>query len=89
MTEETVHHHFIDRVAVIAGIASGVALYPQVVSVILNHSTEGLSITSFFIICINSIVWSLYAVHRKITALVISSVLNTIASLILIFALMY
>jgi uncharacterized protein with PQ loop repeat len=79
------HHHLIDRIAVITGVFSGLALYPQVYSVITTKSTAGLSFISFSIIFVNSAVWTFYGMHRKIFALIISSVLNMIAAAILIF----
>lgn len=78
------HHHFIDKIAVFAGIASGLALYPQVYIVITTKDITGLSLISFCIILLNSIVWTMYAIHRRLVALIVSSVLNALASAILI-----
>lgn len=78
------HHHLIDKLAVFNGIISGVALYPQVYSVIVSGSTVGISLSTFLIIFLNSIVWLLYAIHRSLFSLAVASLLNTIASGILI-----
>lgn len=75
--------HFIDQLAKVNGIVTGVALYPQLIRAILTDITQGLSTTAFAIIFINSVVWVAYARHRHITPLTIASVLNGIAAAIL------
>ena len=47
------HHHFIDKIAVFAGIASGLALYPQglvalIVSSVLNALASAILILLIF-----------------------------------------
>lgn len=84
MATFTVHHHFIDRLAFLNGFISGIALYPQVVTVLLTGSAEGVSFTTFSIIFLNSIVWMFYAIHRGLLSLGIASLLNAIASFILL-----
>lgn len=79
-----IHNHFIDKLALLNGLVSGVALYPQVYSVIINNSVSGLSIVTFIVIFINSIIWFFYAIHRSLFSLGLASILNSIASGILI-----
>lgn len=74
------HHHVIDRIAFIAGIASGVALIPQVWVTLSTGTVEGVSLTTFAVIAINSVVWLLYAMHRGLVALGIASLLNAVAA---------
>ena len=78
--EPLIHHHVIDRLAIIAGFGSGLALYPQVYLILTNGSPDGVSILTFGVILINSFVWLLYSVHRLLLSLGIASVLNIIAS---------
>lgn len=73
------HNHLIDKIAVITGILSGFALYPQVWT-ILNGAHDGVSIATYVIIFCNSVVWLLYAIHRQLLSLVLPSVLNMIAA---------
>lgn len=73
------HNHLIDKVAVITGLFSGFALYPQVWA-ILNGVHDGVSIATYAIIFCNSVVWLLYAIHRQLLSLVLPSVLNMIAA---------
>ena len=76
-----IHHHWIDKVAFLNAIVGAIALYPQLYNLMTsNVRTENLSILSFSLIFLNSIVWLLYGIHRKISPLVISSVLNVVAS---------
>lgn len=77
------HHHFIDKLAFLNGFVSGVALYPQLYSVVTGGSTTELSLATFVIIFVNSIVWLLYSIHRNLLSLGIASLLNSIASGIL------
>lgn len=81
-----VHHHFIDKLAFANGIISGIALYPQVWKLFVSGSTAGISLVSFSIIFLNSLVWLMYAVHRELVSLAIASILNTVASGILTMA---
>lgn len=76
-----VHHHPIDILGELNGIISGITLFPQLYKAITSASLEGLSITTFVLIFLNSAVWIAYALHRKLSALFISSCLNAAASL--------
>lgn len=80
------HQHVIDKIAFVNGLISGVALYPQVWAVLERGSAEGISTLSFALIFINSIVWFLYAIHRSLLTLAITSVLNMVASGIMVIA---
>jgi uncharacterized protein with PQ loop repeat len=75
------HHHPIDQIGNINGLVSGITLYPQLFYAIYAKSIEGLSLLTFVLIFINSLVWVAYAVHRKLPALLISSALNAFSSL--------
>lgn len=83
------HHHLIDRLALANGFVSGVALYPQVWTVFSSGSTTGVSLPTFLLILLNSIVWLLYALHRGLISLGIASVLNILASIILVYAILF
>lgn len=85
--DSVLHHHFIDRLAFFNGVVSGIALYPQVWVVLRDGSVEGVSLLTFMIILLNSLVWVIYAVHRGLISLGLASILNTIASAILIITL--
>ncbi len=85
----TLHHHFIDRLALLNGFVSGVALYPQVWAVLSSGSTAGVSLPTFLLILLNSIVWLLYALHRGLISLGIASVFNILASIILVCAILF
>lgn len=83
------HQHFIDKIAFANSIISGVALYPQVWSTITSGSSDGISIVSFSLIFINSIVWLLYSIHRSLISLALTSILNCIASGIMVTILLF
>lgn len=89
MQDSLIHNHFIDKLAFINGFVSGVALYPQVWTVLTHGAPTGVSITSFLIILINSVVWVAYSVHRGLFSLGVASLLNTVASAILVFSLAF
>ena len=74
------HHHWIDKLAVLTGVLSGFALYPQVYIVIMSASAENVSITTYAVILGNSIVWLVYSIHRGLLSLAIPSILNILAS---------
>lgn len=78
------HNHLIDKLAFFNGIVSGIALYPQVYVVLTTGSAEGISLTTFIMILVNSIVWLAYAFHRGLISLGIASLLNAVASGILV-----
>ncbi len=81
-----IHHHLVDKLAFINGLISGIALYPQVYSILVSGSVVGMSLTTYVLIFLNSIVWLLYAVHRDLISLAIASILNIIASGILLYS---
>lgn len=79
--DQAKHHHPIDRLGNLNGIVSGITLYPQLFHAYTSKSLEGLSLITFSLIFVNSAIWILYAKHRKLPALLISSILNAISSL--------
>jgi uncharacterized protein with PQ loop repeat len=83
------HHHLIDRLAIINGFVSGIALYPQVWIVFTQGSTDGLSLTTFLLVLTNSAIWIVYAMHRGLVSLGIASLLNFFASAALIVAVLF
>lgn len=80
------HTHLIDRLAFVAGILSGIALLPQVIVTLMSGDVGGISLTTFLIIALNSVVWVLYAMHRGLLALGIASLLNFFFSAALVLA---
>jgi uncharacterized protein with PQ loop repeat len=74
------HHHLIDRLAIAAGIFSGIALYPQVIYITTAGTLDGVSLPTYTIIFINSFVWLAYSIHRGLISLGIAAILNIIAS---------
>lgn len=75
------HHHPIDYIGDLNGLISGITLYPQLYHAYTSHSLAGLSLTTFILILLNSIIWIAYAIHRNLTALLVSSCLNALSSL--------
>ena len=75
-----IHNHWIDKLAVLTGAVSGFALYPQIFIIITSGSTESVSLTTYAIILLNSIVWLVYSIHRGLISLAIPSILNIFAS---------
>lgn len=75
-----VHNHFIDRLAVVTGIASALALLPQVHVILQASSFEHFSPVTFIVIFCNSFVWLAYAVHRRLLTLAIPSIINIFSS---------
>lgn len=74
------HKHRIDYIAEVNSGVSAFALFPQLLAVFNGQATTGLSSLSFFLITMNSVVWFIYGVHRRIPPLIISSSLNATAS---------
>lgn len=79
------HHHFIDRLAVLNGLVSGVVLYPQIFIILYWGVENNLAVSVLALIVLNNIVWTLYGLHRGIIPTVLSGVLNVLAGVILIF----
>lgn len=78
------HNHLIDRLAFANGLVSGVALYPQVWHVLSNGAISGVSTLTYVLILLNSLVWVLYAIHRGLFSLGVASLLNAVASALLL-----
>lgn len=84
MAQVEIHAHFIDKLAFLNGIVAGVALYPQVFAILYNGASNDFSQLSLWLICINGVVWVLYALHRRLASLFVASFLNTIAAALLL-----
>jgi len=87
--KQTHKEHFIDKLAIANGFLSGVTLYPQVFKVVFSGNVSGLSLVALFLLFINSVVWCVYAIHRNLISLLISSVLNCVASFLLFIAVFF
>lgn len=86
---ETVHNHWIDKLALANALLSGVTLYPQLVVLLTSEtSAENISILSFSLIVSNSLIWLWYGVHRRTYPLIISSSLNALAASAILFILL-
>lgn len=72
----TIHNHIIDKLAVVAGIASGIALYPQILLIVTGTDKTGVSLVTYGVVFTNSIVWLFYSMHRGLLSLAIASILN-------------
>jgi len=75
-----IHNHWIDKLALLTGAVSGLALYPQIFLIFTSGTAESVSITTYAIILMNSIVWLVYSIHRGLLSLAIPSILNIFAS---------
>lgn len=75
----TIHNHVVDKLAIIVGVTSGISLYPQVWKILTAQAT-GISVLTYVIIFMNSVVWLAYAFHRRLFSLMIASTLNLFAS---------
>lgn len=84
MASIELHTHVIDKIAFINGLIAGIALYPQIFEIVYNGANNDFSTLSLGIITLNGLVWIVYALHRKLISLFIASLLNTIASLLLL-----
>lgn len=78
------HHHFIDRLALLNAFVSASALIPQVWMVLTAPVVAGVSILTFSLIALNSTVWFFYALHRAAWPLMLSSVFNVALSGVII-----
>jgi uncharacterized protein with PQ loop repeat len=78
------HTHPLDKIAEINGVLSGIALFPQVFKIATTKTTDDLSVSTFVFILINSLIWTLYARHRSLPQLLLSSLLNGLAAAILL-----
>lgn len=79
------HKHPIDRLAKINALVSGVALYPQLFKAISTGDVFGFSLFTYILISVNSLVWLIYAMHRKLVPLLVSSILNAFAGVAIIY----
>ncbi|MDO8492362.1 MAG: PQ-loop domain-containing transporter [bacterium] len=81
--ESAEHNHFIDKLANINAVLSALALYPQVYTTISTDDITGVSAGGFTLIFVNSLIWTLYAAHRKATPLLVASSFNALAAAII------
>jgi hypothetical protein len=79
------HTHFIDRLAVLNGFVSGLALYPYIYAVLFQGIENNLSALTLVIILLNNLVWFAYAIHRLLVSVAIAAAFSAIAAGILLF----
>lgn len=78
------HHHLIDKLAVINGAVSGLALYPQIINILFFGVTNNLNPITLWLILGNNIVWTMYGVHRSIVSVTMAGLLSFFAAGILL-----
>ncbi|MBP6944430.1 hypothetical protein KBD61_04120 [Patescibacteria group bacterium] len=84
------HHHPIDYLAEANAIFNGLALYPQLITAWRTRDVNALSPTTFAILLLANIVWVMYGIHRKDTAiLVCSALVITSSSCLLVLTLLW
>lgn len=84
-----VHNHWIDKIALLNALVSGITLYPQLFLLLTTDaSSDNISALSFCLILSNSLIWFWYGIHHKTYPLIISSLLNTFASGVILILLM-
>lgn len=74
------HTHLIDRLAIVNGLVSGLALYPQLLKIMVMRDSDSISAVTYGVIFSNSVVWVAYSAHRGLLSLLIASLLNMLAS---------
>ena len=78
------HHHVIDKLGLVNAVITGLALYPQLFKLAgIDSAQSGLSPLTFFLIFINNVVWLIYGIHRRMLALIITALLNIVASAVI------
>lgn len=75
------HKHPVDYLAEVNSGISAIALFPQLFALLGGQAATGLSSLSFFLIALNSCVWLVYGIHRRMPPLIISSTCNALASI--------
>ena len=74
------HHHPIDLIAEINAVVGGLAAFPQLWKTLLTRQVAGLEFTTFFLMFVTNVVWTIYGVHRRSLPVIISSVLTFVAN---------
>lgn len=78
------HNHFIDKLAMLSGVVSGITLYPYIFEILVYGVENTLSVTTLYLLFFNNIVWLLYGIHRELISLSLASFLTILASGILL-----
>lgn len=78
------HHHLIDKLAIINGAVSGLALYPQVFVILYSGVQNNFSPLTLWLIVFNNIVWLTYGIHRRLSSVSIAAALSGLAGTILL-----
>lgn len=74
------HHHLIDKLSVLNGVVTGLALYPQIYLILTSHVANTLSPLTLWLLVINNIVWVLYGVHRSLASITVAGLLSGFAA---------
>lgn len=79
------HHHLIDKLSVLNGVVTGLALYPQIYLILVSHVENTLSPMTLWLLVVNNIVWIIYGVHRSIVPVIVTGFLSGFAAVTLLF----
>lgn len=78
------HHHLIDKLSVLNGVVTGLALYPQIYLILVSHVENTLSPMTLWLLVVNNIVWILYGAHRSIVSITVAGFLSGFAAVTLL-----
>lgn len=78
------HNHPIDHLTEFAALLSGISLFPQAYKIFMTRTVADIAPSTYFIVLISNTIWIAYGVHRKSPPLLISGVLNLIATILIL-----
>lgn len=80
----------IDTIGYIAGFLTTICLIPQLIKIIVTKSSNDISITTFIILLLGQILWSVYAILIYDLRILIANIISlTITLSIILFTLLY
>ena len=74
----------IDRWVLVVGIAAPFSMLPQIVQVLVSHSSAGISLTTWVLFCVFALFWLVYGIAHEEVPIIVTNSLWVVGELTLI-----
>ncbi|MFH0891040.1 MAG: SemiSWEET family transporter [Candidatus Liptonbacteria bacterium] len=84
--DKRIHILWLDRLALAAGTLGPLTALPQLRSIIVNGTSAGVSLWTWLLLFITSLIWTAYGLTHREKLIIISSILWLVLEVAIVFA---
>lgn len=75
---------FLDHLMIVVGLAGPLALIPQLITIWIDKDISGLSLLTWSLLAIGSLLWLIYGIARRMPAIIAGNTLLTIFNCLIV-----